>query len=542
MSAVPTEVQPPVAATYKQPLVDCRRQFPLVPLTERTRPYVVGSRFQKLFPLTARVLFHPLAVVIATFVLTTIAMSFSVHYAASVVLLGLIALAVGSERRFLDALLLTPNLLAARSALMGGVIGCAYMASGTVDGDSSALLAVQASMIYWLVVSAATNWLCLRDVPGIRMPWSNGRFTAECLRPLALVALALLSLELVRQVVGVITGAIDRGIYGDEAARQAFGVWTYFSIFPRLTSTCMFLAPVIWRVGRGPMQIIGSSLVVLLLVIGLSTGSRGLLLTPILYLAVGIYFFLPLRRVPLEMIAGASVAILAPLVLVMATYRSSQEFRQTPGWDVAERVRGFARAATQPGDTFDEQTEAQRKRFQFGVQMLGISDRLVYQMTPSEIPHVGFENFDRIAYVWIPKFFMRDKPYLQDGNDIVVGYTRMFFKRSAATISLLADLFRRFGIFGVLFCAPLAALITALFTRWVFRTMLLRDAVLGIVLLQLLLSAFHYELWGTVLGSSFEWLYAIPKHLVLVYLLVAGARIATGSHAKRGLLSYPESA
>jgi hypothetical protein len=420
------------------------------------------------------------------------------------------------------------------------VIGCAYMASGTVDGDSSALLAVQASMIYWLVVSAATNWLCLRDVPGIRMPWSNGRFTAECLRPLSLVALALLSLELVRQVVGVITGGLDRGMYGDEAARQVFGVWTYFNIFPRLTSTCMFLAPVIWRVGRGPMQIIGLLLVVLLLVIGLSTGSRGLLLTPILYLAVGTYFFLPLRRVPLEMIAGASVAILAPLVLVMATYRSSQEFRQTPGWDVAERVRGFARAATQPGDTFDKQTESQRKRFQFGVQMLGISDRLVYQMTPSEIPHVGFENFDRIAYVWIPKFIMRDKPYLQDGNDIVVGYTGVFFKRSAATISLSADLYRRFSMPGLLIGVPLAALLSGLLARWVFLWMLRRDAITGILLLQLLSSTFQYDLWATVLGSSFEWLYALPKHLLLIIVLVTFARIVTGVRTRRGLLSYCE--
>lgn len=542
MSVVPTELLPRVGPAYEQAPIGRGLQPRLASAITPPRSPALGSRFQKLFPLTARVLFQPSAVVIATLVLAPIALSFSSHYAVAIVLLGLIAVSVGSDRRFLDALLLTPNLLAARSALMGGVIGCAYMASGMVEGESSALLAVQASMIYWLVVSAAANRLCLVDVPGIRMPWANPRFNAECLRPLALVALALLSLEFVRQVVGVITGGLDRGMHGDEAARQAFGAWTYFNIFPRLTSTCMFLAPVIWRVGRGPMQILGLSLVVLLFVIGLSTGSRGLVLTPFLYLTVGIYFFLPLRRVPLEMIAGASVAALAPLVLVMATYRSSEEFRQTPGWDVAERVRGFARAATQPGDTFDEQTESQRKRFQFGAQMLGISDRLVYQMTPSEIPHVGFENFDRIAYVWIPKFIMRDKPYLQDGNDIVVGYTGVFYKRSAATISLMADLFRRFGIFGTLFGAPLAALITALFTRWVFRTMLLRDAVLGIVLLQLLLSAFHYELWGTVLSSSFDWLYAIPKHLVLVYLLVASARIATGSHAKSGLLSYPESA
>jgi hypothetical protein len=224
----------------------------------------------------------------------------------------------------------------------------------------------------------------------------------------------------------------------------------------------------------------------------------------------------------------------------MANHRTSREFLETPGWDVAARVSGFARAATQAEQQYDERSVAQRARYQFGVQMLGVSDSLVYEHTPSDLPYAGFENFDRILYVWIPKFIMRDKPYLQDGNDIVVGYTGVFFKRSAATISLLADLYRRFSVPGVLLGAPLAALITALFTRWVFRTMLLRDAVLGIVLLQLLISGFHYEFWGTVLGSSFDWLYAIPKHLVLIYVLVVGARVLTGSHVARGMLSYSD--
>jgi hypothetical protein len=499
-----------------------------------------GLRFQRLFPLTARILFHPGAVAVLTVAVAAVGSAFSVHYAASAVLLGLIVILVGTERRFLDALLLTPNVVAARGTLLGGVIGCSFMASGMTEGDSPGLLVVQASMIYWVVVSAIANKLCLRDLPGIRMPWWNSRFTAECLRPLSLVALAILTLEAMRQVVGVITGGLDRGIHGEEAARQAFGVWTYFSIFPRLTSTAMFLAPVLWRVGRGPMRLVGLGMVVALLIIGFSTGSRGLFLTPLVFLAVGVYFFLPLRRVPLETVAIAAVLTLAPLVLIMATHRTSREFLETPGWDVAERVRGFARAATQTEQQYDERSVALRKRYQFGVQMLGVSDSIVYEHTPSDLPFVGFENFDRILYVWIPKFIMRDKPYLQDGNDIVVGYTGVVFRRSAATISLLADLYRRFGVPGVILATPLAALITALFTRWVLRTMLLRDAVLGIVLLQLLISGFHYELWGTVLGSSFDWLYAIPKHLVFIYVLVIGARMLTGSRVARGMLSYPD--
>lgn len=501
-----------------------------------------ATRFAGLFPLSARVLFHPGAVLVATLVVAPVAALFSLHYAAAVILLGLIVVFVGRERRFLDVLLLTPNLLAARGVLMGGVVGCAYMGSAMAEGDSWALLAVQAAMMYWIVVSGVLNGVCLSGIPGIQMPWTSSRFTAECLRPLAVVGFALLLLELLRQLIGIATGALDRGIYGDEAARQAFGIWTYFSIFPRLTSTCMFLAPVLWRVSRGPLRIIGVAMVGMILIIGLSTGSRGLFLTPLVYLAVGIYFFLPLRRVPLEMILGISVVAFAPLVLLMASYRSSQEFRQTHGSNVTERVRGLARAASEPREELDETAQAAQNRFNFGVQMLGVSDRIVYEKTPSEYAHVGFENVDRILYVWIPKFFMRDKPYLQDGNDIVVGYTGVFHKRSARTISLTGDLYRRFGVPGILIGIPLAALITALFTRWVFRVLLFRDALLGIVLLQLLLSGFNVEWWGTLLSSSFDWLYAIPKHLVLIFVLVGAARFVTGASAKRGLLAYTQAA
>jgi hypothetical protein len=500
-----------------------------------------GTRFAALFPVSARILFHPFAVLVATAIGAVVAALFSAHYAAAVILLGLVAVFVGRERRFLDVLLLTPNLLAARGVLMGGVVGCAFIASAMAERDSWALLAVQGAMMYWLIVSGILNGVCLSGIPGIRMPWASQRFAAECLRPLALVALAILALELTRQLVGIATGGLDRGIHGEEAARQHFGVWTYFSIFPRLTSSCMFLAPVLWRVGKGPLRVIGLGMVGLLLAVGLSTGSRGLILTPLVYLAVGIYFFIPLRRVPLEMIMVVALVTLSPLVLLMATYRSSAEFRETPGWDVAARLSGFARAAAKPTESPDERSSSQLNRLAFGTQLLGVSDQIVYERTPSDVPHVGFEDFDRILYVWIPKFFMRDKPYLQDGNDIVVRYTGVAHKRSASAISHTCDLFRRFGVAGILLGAPVAALISALFARWIFRVLLFRDALLGILLLQLLLSGFHAEWWGTLLSSSFEWLYAIPKHMVLIYLLVGAARFATGAFARRGLLAYTES-
>ena len=539
--------------TIDQPILDVKSPWPSLPPGDGTAPVAKranfrrnaateGSRFSQLFPIAARVVFHPGAVLFATIIAATLLTPVSIHYAASVVLLGLTAVFVSWDRRFLDSLLFTPNLIAARFAIMGGVIGCSFMASGMSDRYSPALLAVQASMMYWLVLSSLANRLCLGNVPGISMPWTNPHFKAECLRPLSVVALAILSLELARQSIGIITGGLDRGMHGDEAARQAFGIWTYFSIFPRLTGTCMFLAPVIWRVGLAPLKAIVVSMVGLILILGFSTGSRGLFLAPILYLFVGTYFFIPIRRFPLE--ATVTVVILfvfVPLVLVMATYRSSEEFRQTAGWQVGERVRGFTRTATEAKSELDEQATASQDRYQFGVQMIGTADTIVYEKTPSEFPFVGFENFDRVLYVWIPKFFVRDKPYLQDGNDIVVGYTGVFFKRSASTISITADLYRRFGMPGFLFGVPLAALITALFTRWVYRVMLFRDAVLGIVMLQLILSPFQAgDLWSTLLGSSFEWLYAIPKHLVFIFVLVLGARLVTGVHVRRGMLAYPE--
>jgi len=498
-----------------------------------------GKRFASLFPVAASLVFRPGVVALATAVVAGLLLPFSVHYAVSAAILGLAAICVYADRRFLDALLITPNLLVARSAVAGGAVGCAYIASGLTESSGWALLAVQASTAYWLVATSLCNRLCLRNIPGISMPWGNQSFRAECLRPLSLIAFTLLMLELARQIVGVVTGGLDRGIYGDDAARQAFGSWTYLSIFPRLTVTCMFLAPVIWRAGGSVLKVCASVTIALLLLIGLSTGSRGLFLTPLVYLFLGAYFFLSLRRVPLETIAAAIVVfVFVPLVLVISSHRSSEEFRQTPGWQVAERVRGFARAATESTSSMDESLTARQERVAFGTQLLGVADQLVYERTPQEVSYAGFDNFERILYVWIPTFFKRDKPYLQDGNDIVVEYTGIKFKRSSATISLMADLYRRFGIIGLVVLVPVAAFVSALFARWVFRVLLFRDAVLGVVLVQLLISSFNLEPWGTVLCSAFEWLYAVPKHLVFAYVLVFAARLATGFPARRGLLGY----
>ncbi len=500
-----------------------------------------GGRFKAAFPITARVIFHPLPTLLAAGVAGMILLPLSVHYAISAWLFGLAAVAIGRDRAFLDYVLMSPNALASRGPIIGTGIGAAYIASAIESSYDEHLVTIQIVGGFWLICQWLANAVILARLPRLTVPFENTRFTNEVLRPLAVIGYILITLEVLRLVVGVITGIHDRGIHGAAAAAQGFGIWTFFGLFPRLTVTSYFLAPAIWRLGTPIGKAFAAGAMALLFLVGLTTGSRGMFITPLFFLLTGVYFFIPLRRVRFEYYLALTLAIVAPLVLIMDTYRNTAAFQESRGSDITERLQIFFDTAFAPAADATEDEVARYRRRSFGTQLLGVADRIIYEHTPQDIEHAGFENVSRIAWVFVPKFIKRDKPYLQDGNDIVVAYTGLRFTRSAATISFSADMYRRFGWLGVAIGVPIASIISALFYRWVYSVLIVRNATLGILLLMIALSIFNFGMWGTLLSSSFEWLYNLPKHLIFIAMLLVAARALTGTKNAGGLLAYSAS-
>jgi hypothetical protein len=120
----------------------------------------------------------------------------------------------------------------------------------------------------------------------------------------------------------------------------------------------------------------------------------------------------------------------------------------------------------------------------------------------------------------------------------LIDYTGGVFTRTGKALTLPADLYRRFGWFGIPFGVAAAFWVYGRFCGWCYRIYFEKNALLGILLILFTFSFFQARPFSTVLTTWWIFFYEIPKHLVLLY---AGYwLIQQGSKAKasRGALSY----
>jgi hypothetical protein len=519
---------------------DADQRYPRASNTPIRRSSVgTNKRFAAVLPVAAVLVSRPALTLGLGILAAFLAAVVSPHYGLSAAIATFALWYVCIDRRFLEYLLLSPHVVQGYGVVLGPAVGVAYLVWASGGLYDYGLFAQQVVMLYTLLTGGIILHLILRRIPVVAFPKLSTPLQTDVLRPVGLVGVILVIIELARLVVGLASGALDYGEYGAEAQIAHWGLHTYFSFLPRLTGTCFFLLPAAWRAGNPMTRIIVIALGALALVLGLASGSRTLLLLPLVNLVAGVYFFLPLKSRTIGYVILAAPFVFAPITYAMSVYRNTDEYRSTESYRVADRVSIFLDTLTSRSDAgSDKLDQARIQAYNFGKHLVGVSDALVYQMTPSDRPYAGWENIDRTLWVWVPKFFVRSKPYMQDGNDIVVEYTGIRFARSAGTISLPADLYRRFGWWGVAIGAPLSVLIVALYWRMTFRTLLYTNAVTGVLLLQVAISMLTLGTGSTLLTNINEWLYAIPKHIIAGLLLYGLATIAMGASRARGLASY----
>lgn len=503
-------------------------------MSEPLRP---GSRFRELFPTAARLLLHSGTAVAGTCAVAAVASAWSLHLSLAAVIAGTALIVISSERRFLDSLLLTPSAVLMRNTIAGAVIGVPLLAMADDWTTSSPLLAIQFASLYVLLCNGAAMHVLLARTPAPRMPRSSPEFRKSCLRPLAAVGWMSLGLNLGYLIVGILSGRLDRGAFGDDAAAQAFGYWTAFEIVPRFSNAGMFLAPVIWTAGTITARVLLVTCVVVTIAIGTATGSRGLVVMPTVSLVIGLYLFAPLRPLVMRSVIFVALASLAIIVPAALSFRDSDAFRSTPAADVGARLAIFARQfwAQEPAKQSDLGADRAREA---GTQLIGVVDELVYAQTPGQIPYSGTDRLEAALTAWLPQYIVPNRRPLMDGNEIAAEYAGYTQERTFATISLEADLFRRWGVAGIAIGVPVAALLSAAAAAVIFRILLHRDAVLGFALLALGLSAFDRSPWSTVLWSAQQWSYDVPKHVAVAIAAAWLARRLTGAGASRGLTSY----
>jgi hypothetical protein len=174
-----------------------------------------------------------------------------------------------------------------------------------------------------------------------------------------------------------------------------------------------------------------------------------------------------------------------------------------------------------------------------GLALLGVADYEVYPQTPELIPHAGWDGFNAVALVWFPTFFMPDKPNLIDGNYIMSQYLDYEIGRgTAATISLPADLFRRFGWLGVGVGMPLAFVAYGALSYFCYAVFLYRNFVIGTILVLYTASFFSSLPLQTLLTTWWNFAYDLPRHLIVLLGLYVVAGVLSGTKGTQGALHY----
>ena len=214
-----------------------------------------------------------------------------------------------------------------------------------------------------------------------------------------------------------------------------------------------------------------------------------------------------------------------PSINFTSYLRNTKGFHDTKITDVRSRL-GAAVTAAKTYQTEDLEAQSQSLLVS-GRAIMEFSDPLIYDNTPAPHPFDGFSDLGNLAYVFIPKYFFPAKPILLDGNEIVISYTGLRQEGTSQTISLMADLYRRAGVSGVVAGSILSAIILVFYLKISLFVMRRIDDLLGILMILLLITfgfrspLFHW----TVLSLGSFYLYSIPKYLVFFGFLVALSRV-----------------
>jgi hypothetical protein len=456
--------------------------------------------------------------------------------AIAVCIVGGAASLASADRRFLDRCLLPPALIGGWIPVLGGAIGATFLSAANDLATSASLLVLQLVWFYSLMCFGIAALVMLRSVPSFTMPLHRPRFRRDCLRPLALLAWLFMAARLAQVVVGLWTGRMDRSEFGIEALDGQYIGLTPLELLPRLSDTGFLLAPCAWAMSRLRGRIILAGLAIMILALTVLTGSRGLVVRPCLFLLIGTYLFLPIRPSRLRLGMGVGAVMLLVLVPRMLNFRDSEAFQATPAFDIAERARIFMSESSSAASA--EADYGKSRSMTIGTHLIGLSDLLVYEQTPLQLPFAGSAGLEHVWTAWIPQYLLPDRPTLMDGDAIAAEYRGYTQARTFATISFEADLFRRWGLLGVLIGVPIAAYISAMFMRFVMRTLISRDVVFGCLMLSILMSLFIVTPWSTVSWSAQRWLYDLPKHIIAAMFLAKLFLWLTGSRQRGGLKHY----
>ena len=478
--------------------------------------------FNHALPFVARWLKRPVRVIIMLGLVAAGLATISRHLAIAMAALGCLYWCVRIERRHFDQLAMPPLVLFGFQHVLSNGLGLPLIWLGMSmhgimrEGEMQAIWQTQVAHAIAFPLLVVGYLLGRAGSPKFSLG-ENATERAGTFRILSMVGWFLLAYFIISTAGGVGTGASDRSRIL-EFLDRGFGVWSWFKLFPRLNSLFFLLAPLMFsRAGNLGRLVLGAT-------IGgafgfyLLSGSRSGLLLPVCFLFIGWWMFYPHSRRVFRY-AGLVAALAVPYIVLVPFYRSTAAFGDSQQTDWRARL-----AAVDAILPFVRETELGGTLQLTGEGLHGLSDREIFLQTPETLPHVGWQNLDRLKTFWLPSIVSPDKASLLDGNEIVQGYRPNDFVFGAG-ISFTADMFRRFDWSGVAIGSLVLGIFLGFIYRLAFRAQRGRRRVFATIFVLYGITYLCSTPYLTLLETCWIWLWEMPKHLLVLFFLTAFASV-----------------
>lgn len=447
--------------------------------------------------------------------------------------LGIISMGLGVyglwiDRDCLNRWPIPPLFWFSSVCLLTGGIGPALFGSG--DGTETAgLIKMQEALIlghfiffsaYAVVRPRLTRVMDFKDLLARNLRMRDALIGAGVLCLLWAVA---------DSVTGAISGVTDRGMAGEKAAYEVYGYWSYFLAFNRLDAIGFLLLPLIFAytniVCRSFVLIAAAGIIFM----GFLSGSRASAFMPIVMMAIGYVGFIFQPRFRMELLAFVCLPFAAFAFVFLDYYRNTDIYRTESMADPIRKLQAV-REARERSDEFSG-----RGSSILAERLIGVIDPIIYDTTPSVIPYSGFENYEAIAWLYVPSFFYSQRPIMLDGTALGERYKNEAMFRTSIGPSLVGDWYRRFGWGGVTIGMALSGVLFGYYVRLIVTGLQSHyEWAIGAWLLATGYIARDANM--TVLTGLWCLLYDIPKHVLLLMLFFFIGHLSSSALTRVGLI------
>jgi hypothetical protein len=472
-------------------------------------------RFELWLPRLSVLVKNPVATGVCSLILGFCLSVWSLHWALAPACLYVVLIALRLEWEILRRVSLPPLLVLFFFPAIGAGVGIPVVVSDSGDELDLGFLTCQLTFIAGAVLVMAGYRLVLPRFRADWFPEVSEYVFRQSRTQVLFVGYLLMIYDLTRLMLGLVTGGLDRGYAGEALiGAQNVGTWNLIGIFARWSNVWFFFLPAMWKWSGLWSRILLGLVLIGYFGIAIASGSRGLLFYPVVIYLGGIFFFVDLPRFRPERWLFPSFLVGVALIYFLDVYRNSEGFRESKLTDLPTRLVAAREVRAEALGRADFASTV-------GMALVANSDQIVYSLTPSSVPFCGGEDIlPAMLWTWVPHIVSADRPVLWDSNEIVVSYTGVRHERSWASVTLAADLYRRFGWLGVAVGLFIFGMIYGAFVRGVFWILLKKSVIVGVVLVGFLIAGVQARFSSSVLQTWWIWAYDLPKHLVPVLVFV----------------------